>query len=144
MYFLKTESSFDSAHFLSDYEGKCRNIHGHQWRVIIEIGAADLDSDGQTRDMVCDFSTLKKDLKEETDAFDHALIIEEGSMKENTLLAMEDEGFKMIKLPFRPTSEKLAFYFYHKMKDRGYNVFRATVYETSENSATYTQEWPGR
>ena len=30
MYYLKTEHSFDSAHFLAGYEGKCRNIHGHE------------------------------------------------------------------------------------------------------------------
>lgn len=143
MYFLKTESRFDSAHFLLDYDGKCRNIHGHEWRVIIEIASESLDDDGQTRDMVCDFGTLKKDLKEETEAFDHALLVEEGSLKESTLSAMTEEGFKIIRLPFRPTSERLAFYFYQKMRDRGYDVFRATVYETAENSASYSREMPG-
>ena len=34
MYFLKTEQSFDSAHFLAGYHGKCANIHGHRWKVI--------------------------------------------------------------------------------------------------------------
>ena len=33
MYKLKTKASFDSAHFLKDYEGKCSNIHGHRWTV---------------------------------------------------------------------------------------------------------------
>ena len=37
MYYLKTEQSFDSAHFLKDYDGKCRNLHGHCWRVVAEI-----------------------------------------------------------------------------------------------------------
>jgi len=32
MYGLKTEASFDSAHFLTDYYGKCENLHGHRWR----------------------------------------------------------------------------------------------------------------
>ena len=32
MYFLKTEQSFDSAHFLAGYHGKCANIHGHRWK----------------------------------------------------------------------------------------------------------------
>ena len=35
MYILKTESSFDSAHFLSGYEGKCSNLHGHRWRIVL-------------------------------------------------------------------------------------------------------------
>ena len=34
MYKLKTESSFDAAHFLTDYHGKCENLHGHRWRVV--------------------------------------------------------------------------------------------------------------
>ena len=50
MYIVKTEDSFDSAHFLARYNGKCRNIHGHRWRVVIEIAGENLD-DG----MVVDF-----------------------------------------------------------------------------------------
>ena len=42
MYILKTEHSFDSAHFLAGYEGKCANIHGHRWRVEIEVQAEEL------------------------------------------------------------------------------------------------------
>ena len=49
MYLLKTEQTFDSAHFLSDYQGKCRNLHGHQWRVIVEICGKTLSTDTQTR-----------------------------------------------------------------------------------------------
>ena len=41
MYYLKTESSFDSAHFLKGYNGKCRNLHGHRWRVVVEIAAVE-------------------------------------------------------------------------------------------------------
>ena len=33
MFGLKTEGAFDSAHFLTDYYGKCENLHGHRWRV---------------------------------------------------------------------------------------------------------------
>ena len=37
MYTLISEASFDSAHFLAQYEGKCRNIHGHRWTIKVEI-----------------------------------------------------------------------------------------------------------
>ncbi len=137
MYQLKTESTFDAAHFLAGYDGKCRNLHGHEWRVIIEIRASGLSDDHQTRDMVTDFSTLKHDLKEETDRFDHGLIIEKGSLKPSTLIALEDEDFKIIELPYRPTAERLAGYFYEKMSSRGYNVSKCTVYETPKNCAVY-------
>ena len=42
MYILETEQSFDSAHFLSGYEGKCSNLHGHRWRVVARIAMDEL------------------------------------------------------------------------------------------------------
>ena len=53
MYTLKTEHSFDAAHFLYGYEGKCSNIHGHRWRVVAEIKSPDLKQEEQTRGMEC-------------------------------------------------------------------------------------------
>lgn len=50
MYTLKVEHSFDSAHFLYGYEGKCRNIHGHKWKVEVEIKAENLLQNGQLRE----------------------------------------------------------------------------------------------
>ena len=61
MYYLKTEASFDAAHFLWKYEGKCRNIHGHRWNVAVEIKSQVLKQEGQTRGMIVDFGDLKKD-----------------------------------------------------------------------------------
>ncbi len=59
MYFLRTEDSFDAAHFLKGYEGKCSNIHGHRWKVIVEVKGEDLKQEGPKRGMVVDFSDLK-------------------------------------------------------------------------------------
>ncbi len=63
MYYLQTKASFDAAHFLWKYEGKCRNIHGHRWNVVAKIKSQELEQEGQTRGMVVDFGNLKKDLK---------------------------------------------------------------------------------
>ena len=63
MYYLQTKASFDAAHFLWKYEGKCRNIHGHRWNVVAKIKSQELEQKGQTRGMVVDFGNLKKDLK---------------------------------------------------------------------------------
>ena len=121
MYSLKTNSSFDSAHFLAGYEGKCRNLHGHRWTVEVEVGGEKLMQDGQTRGMVVDFGDLKKDLREKTEEMDHCLIMEKGTLKEKTMEA----------------AENLAKYFYEYMADKGYQVLRTTVYETPTNAATY-------
>ena len=74
MYILETEQSFDSAHFLSGYKGKCSNLHGHRWRVVARIAMDELNKEGQTRDMVIDFGDFKDALKKLTDALDHSFI----------------------------------------------------------------------
>ena len=55
MYGLKTESSFDAAHFLTDYHGKCENLHGHRWRVVAYLEQEELQTQGTHKDMVIDF-----------------------------------------------------------------------------------------
>ena len=110
MYSLKTEHSFDSAHFLSGYNGKCSNIHGHRWRVIVEVCGEKVDAEGQTRGMIVDFGTLKEQLKAEVDALDHALIIEKNTLKAKTMEALNEEGFKIIEMDFIPTAENFSNY----------------------------------
>ena len=139
MYILKAEHSFDSAHFLAGYEGKCANIHGHRWKVEIEVCSDSLTAGGQLDGMVVDFSDLKKDVKEMADSCDHALLVQRGTMRENTLQCLKEDGFNIIELDFRPTAENFSAFFFHEMKSRGYNVKRATVYETPSNCATYEE-----
>lgn len=139
MYKLKTKASFDSAHFLKDYEGKCSNIHGHRWTVEIEVGAETLESDTQNRGMVVDFSNLKKDLRELADHFDHSLIMEIGSLRQATEDALIAENLRIVKVNFRPTAENFAKYIYDEMTSRGYKVIEASVYETPNNVASYCE-----
>ena len=137
MYILKTEAAFDSAHFLSRYNGKCSNLHGHRWKIEIEISSEKLVADGQCRGMIVDFGNLKSDLKVLADSFDHAFIYEKGSLKTETVAALNSENFRLIEVDFRPTAENLAEYFYNAMQDKGYNVRTLTVYETPNNCASY-------
>lgn len=137
MYYLKAENSFDSAHFLYGYNGKCANIHGHRWRVVVEVCSDSVQECGQKRGMIVDFSDLKKDLESLTENFDHTLIYESNSMRESTVNALLEEGFSLTKVCFRPTAENLAKYFYDEMTKRGYSVHLATVYETPNNCAAY-------
>ncbi len=139
MYIIKTESCFDSAHFLAGYEGKCSNIHGHRWRIVIEVAQENLNSDNQTRGMIVDFSQLKADLRAEANFLDHCLIMESGTLKAKTLEALNEEGFRIVEVPFRPTAENFAKYFFDKMTKKGYLVKRAVVYETENNCAAYSE-----
>ena len=132
MYILKTEASFDSAHFLSGYDGKCSNLHGHRWRIVLEVQTDELKDDLQHKGMYVDFGELKKDLRDIADSMDHALIIERNSLKETTLEALKSENFRIIELD-------MAKYFYEKIKELGYSMKSVTVYETPANSAAYME-----
>lgn len=137
MYTLKTEAAFDSAHFLSGYDGKCSNLHGHRWTVSVEIMSDELVSEGQLCGMVVDFGDLKRDLKMLVDAYDHAFIYEEGSLKDTTIAALYEENFRLISVKFRPTAENFARFFYECLEEKGYAVKCVTVYETPNNCASY-------
>lgn len=139
MYYLRTEDSFDAAHFLWNYEGKCRNIHGHRWKVVAEIKSPSLSQVEQTRGMVVDFGDLKSDLKALCDRYDHSLIIETGSLKETTLAALRDEKFNVQEVPFRPTAENFSHCFFTELSKKGYAVHRIEVYETPKNCAIYEE-----
>lgn len=138
MYKLITEAEFDSAHFLKGYPGKCANIHGHRWRVICEIQAEALQTQGPERGMLVDFSTLKGALKGLVDSLDHQLIYEDGALKPLTISALIDEGFSLLPLPFTPTAENMAKYLFDAMALQGFQVTFITVYETPNNAAGYT------
>lgn len=139
MYTLQTNASFDSAHFLKGYQGKCSNIHGHRWTIEVTVASDEVEEDGQIKGMIVDFKTLKNDLKDLADAFDHKFIIEEGSLKEKTKEALLEEKFAIVELPFRPTAENLAKYFYEKMEEKEYQVVLVKVYETPNNCAGYSR-----
>ena len=139
MYTLQTSASFDSAHFLKGYAGKCSNIHGHRWTVEVTVASEEVEQEGQICGMVVDFKTLKEELNQLTDGLDHSLIIEEGSLKEKTKEALAEENFRMVELPFRPTADNLAEYFFFRMEEREYQVVLVKVYETPNNCAGYSR-----
>ncbi|NGM17021.1 6-pyruvoyl trahydropterin synthase family protein [Xiamenia xianingshaonis] len=137
MYGLRTESTFDAAHFLTDYHGKCENLHGHRWRVVAYIGVDELQKAGNYKDMVIDFGEFKSALRELTEELDHSFIVEEGSLAPQTLACLEAEGFTLSMLPFRTTAENLARYFFDRLSDRGLPMSQVDVYETPNNCAVY-------
>lgn len=140
MYYLQSEQSFDAAHFLKGYQGKCKNIHGHRWRVVAVVQGEQLQPEGSQRGMLMDFGDLKDHLKGLADELDHALLVETGSLRPETQAALEAEAFRMVFLPFRTTAENLARYFYDRLTALGYRVREVSVYETPTNCARYDGE----
>lgn len=140
MYYLTSEASFDAAHFLKDYQGKCRNIHGHRWRIVATVQGSTLNPQGSQRGMLMDFGDLKADLKSIADKYDHSLILEIGSLKDATLKALQEEDFHLEMVPFRTTAENFARHFYTLLTELGYSVRDVAVYETPTNCAIYDGE----
>ncbi len=97
----------DSSHFLTDYPGKCENLHGHRWRVVAYLETPGLQAEGTCKDMVVDFGEFKAALRGLTERLDHRFLIEEGSLGEDTLACLEREGFSLLAMPFRTTAENL-------------------------------------
>ena len=139
MFLLKTSASFDSAHFLCGYNGKCANIHGHTWRIEVTVGDERLVESGEKRGMVIDFSDLKDAVRTLAKDFDHTLIFEKGSLKASTVDALKSEGFSLKEVPFRPTAENFARHFYGVLSKK-LPVKRVAVYETPGNCAEYEED----
>lgn len=137
MYCLQTEAAFDSAHFLTEYYGKCENLHGHRWRVVVTIGADELQTEGTMKDMVLDFGVFKKAVRALADSLDHTFLVEEGSLKPATIAALEGEGFSLTIMPFRTTAENLARWFFEQLVAQGLPVIEVECDETPNNQAFY-------
>ena len=137
MFGLKTEACFDSAHFLTDYFGKCENLHGHRWRMVVYLRQGELREEGTMRDMVLDFGEFKRRVRSLAEEFDHTFLVEEGSLKPATIEALQAEGFTLKILPFRTTAENLARCFAERLIGDGLPVCQIDMYETPNNCACY-------
>jgi 6-pyruvoyltetrahydropterin/6-carboxytetrahydropterin synthase len=147
-YSVKVKAHFDAAHFLAGYAGKCKNIHGHRWVIEVNV-VGDIIKNGEKRGMVVDFGDLKLLLGRLVDDFDHTLIYEKNSLSEGLRSELERQAFALKEVDFRPTAECFAAYFYsqlsvafsepqYQVSQNGAHISSVTVYETPENSATYS------
>ena len=141
MFILKSEIGMDIAHYLAGYDGECRNIHGHRYRLIVKVAAEELHEEGELRGMVDDFSNIKGALKKISDEFDHKLLLEDNA--EGRLIAKffkENEfGFDVLMVPYRTTVEEMSRDIYRKIRSYGVNVIEVEIYETPTSSCIYTQ-----
>lgn len=87
--------------------------------------------------MVIDFKDLKAPMQALADEWDHALLMEEGTLKPATRTALNEEGFRIVMLPCRPTAENLARLFFERLQGAGVSVSRVKVYETPDTYAAY-------
>ena len=123
MFEVTVEAGFSSGHYLRNYQGKCENPHGHNYKVRVTLAGAELDAAG----MLLDFKLLKNVMRPVIDRIDHQML--------NDL-----EPFTVL----NPSAENLARYFYqqtnvqlHEMTSGRVRVKDCTVWETDTTTATY-------
>ncbi len=138
---LTRKFTFEAAHALADYDGACRNIHGHSYSLYVTVRGRPLNEPGNPKHgMLIDFSLLKEIVNSVIiDQFDHALLINDTSSLWQTL--MKEEAFgKLIALPYQPTCENMISDFASRLKKAlpaGVELFSLKLNETSASYA----EW---
>jgi len=122
-YTLKILTDFASAHTLRDYPGACARMHGHNWKVEVEVAASELDAMG----MGVDFRVIKQAARDVAERLDHRYL--------NDL-----EPFTRL----NPTAENIAAYFYQELSAQLSNdrilVHAVTLWETERACVRYVED----
>ncbi len=122
-YQLRVLTEFASAHTLSGYPGACSRMHGHNWKVEVEVEASELDEIG----MAIDFKAIKRAANEIGERLDHRYL-------------NELEPFTGI----NPTAENIAAYFYRelrrKLDDERVRLRSVTLWETDRACVRYSED----
>ena len=135
MYSVTKRIEFCYGHRLLDYDGVCKHPHGHNAIAEIEVRTTALDE----RDMVCDFSDIKRVVKDWVDReLDHKMILR----RDDPVEPLRVLGEPVYLVDSNPTVECLAQLIHQQAKASGLPVVRVTVWETPSSYATYSEPSP--
>lgn len=117
---ITKQFTFETGHALYGYDGKCKNVHGHSYKLSVTvIGMPITDTSNVKLGMVIDFSDLKKIVKEEiVDPFDHATVFNKNTPHIELAKELKVRGHKVILADYQPTSENMVIDFANKIKAR--------------------------
>ena len=139
---ITKQFNFETGHALYGYDGKCRNVHGHSYKLSVTvIGSPITDNNNVKFGMVIDFSDLKKIVLEEVvDVFDHATVFNKNTPHVELANELSTRGHHVILVDYQPTSENMVIDFAEKIKSRlpqDINLFSLRLQETESSFA----EW---
>lgn len=134
--------SFETGHALYGYDGKCRNVHGHSYKLYVTvIGSPITDNSHVKYGMVIDFSDLKKIVQEEiVDVFDHATVFNKNTPHVELAKELSDRGHSVLLVDYQPTSEMLVIDFSEKIRRRLPNNIKLHSLRLQETDSSYA-EW---
>jgi len=139
---ITKDFTFETGHALHNYDGKCKNIHGHSFNLFVTvIGQPISDMDNVKFGMVIDFGDLKKIVKEEiVDQFDHATIFNKNTPHVELAKVLKEEGHHIILVDYQPTSEMMVIDFAKKIKNRLPEHIQLHSIKLQETGTSYV-EW---
>jgi 6-pyruvoyltetrahydropterin/6-carboxytetrahydropterin synthase len=134
--------SFETGHALYGYDGKCRNVHGHSYKLSVTVTGTPIgDSENVKFGMVIDFSDLKKIVKEEiVNVFDHATVFNKNTPHVELAKELEDRGHNVLLVDYQPTSEMMVIDFAEKIKLRLPDTIQLFSLKLQETDTSYA-EW---
>jgi len=122
-YTMKILLDFAAAHLLRDYEGVCNRLHGHNWKVEVQVTATSLDDVG----MGMDFKVIKDATRELIGKLDHRNL--------NDIPPFDK---------INPTAENISAYLYDELSNElnadGIKVSTVTLWETDRACVTYSED----
>lgn len=132
MFRITKELAFCFGHRLMNYDGKCRQLHGHNAKAVVTLQSEGLDALG----MVSDFSALRRHVGDWVDrTLDHRMVLH----KDDPLVPLlRQAGDPVVTLDEHPTTENIAKFIFEYVEREGYPVVEVTLWETPTSYATYT------
>lgn len=117
---ITKEFTFEMAHALYGYDGKCKNVHGHSYKLeVCVIGEAIKDENNPKYGMVIDFGDLKKIVKSEVvDVMDHAIMLNTNTPHKALANDLKASGHDIVEVNYQPTSENMVADFAKKIQSK--------------------------
>ena len=142
---ITKQFSFETGHALYGYDGKCRNVHGHSYKLFVTvIGNPIADSSHVKFGMVIDFSDLKKIVKEEiVDVFDHATVFNKNTPHVELAKELSNRGHSVLLVDYQPTSEMMVIDFAEKIKQRLPKQTQLFSLRLQETATSYAEWYAG-
>jgi 6-pyruvoyltetrahydropterin/6-carboxytetrahydropterin synthase len=139
---ITKQFSFETGHALYGYDGKCKNVHGHSYKLdVTVIGQPIIDTTNVKYGMVIDFGDLKKIVKEEiVDVFDHATVFNQNTPHVELAKELMDRGHNVLLVDYQPTSEMMVIDFAKKIKKRLPNNIKLHSLKLQETATSFA-EW---
>ena len=140
---LTKEFSFEMAHALVGYDGACREIHGHSYRLFVTVEGEPSQSEGDPKlGMAVDFGDLKRVVNGAVvEPYDHSFMIRLTPESEDVVEVLKRHFTKIYAVEWQPTCENLLHHFAELIGPQlpeGVRLVSLRLHETATSCAELT------